>query len=215
MIRLFSIAALLGFLAAYVSATALTFEIKPNEKECFYTDVGVKGAKIAFYFAVQTGGSFDIDYVVSGPTAEHGKERIILQGERERQGDFVFTAEDMGEYRFCFDNSVSTFAEKMVDFEISVENEVRASIPVKEGASAEQISTVEESVIRIANQVSNLNRQQKYFRTRENRNFSTVRSTESRIFNFSLLESGLMIAMAGLQVFIVKMFFTGGRKGYV
>jgi hypothetical protein len=40
-----------------------------------------------------------------------------------------------------------------------------------------------------------------------------VRSTEKRIFNFNLIEGGLMVAMAGLQVFIVKMFFTGGRKG--
>ena len=70
-------------------------------------------------------------------------------------------------------------------------------------------------MIRLSGQVSTLTRQQKYFRTRENRNFSTVRSTEKRIFNFSLLESGLMVAMAGLQVFVVKMFFTGGRKGWL
>jgi len=70
-------------------------------------------------------------------------------------------------------------------------------------------------VLRLSGQISTLTRQQKYFRTRENRNFSTVRSTEKRIFNFSLLESGLMVGMAGLQVFVVRMFFTGGRKGYV
>lgn len=43
-----------------------------------------------------------------------------MEGEKERQGDFVFTATDVGEYRFCFDNSVSTFADKLVDFEITV-----------------------------------------------------------------------------------------------
>jgi hypothetical protein len=32
----------------------------------------------------------------------------------------VFTANDPGEYRFCFNNEMSTFAEKMVDFEIAV-----------------------------------------------------------------------------------------------
>lgn len=31
----------------------------------------------------------------------------------------------------------------------------------------------------------------------------------------NVMETIFMIAMAGLQVFIVKMFFTGGRKGYV
>lgn len=54
---------------------------------------------------------------------------------------------------------------------------------------------------------------QKYFRTRENRNFSTVRSTEQRIFRFSILENLAMVAMAGLQVFIVRFFFQGARKG--
>lgn len=158
-----------------------------------------------------------------------------MDGEKERQGDYVFTANEVGEYRFCFDNSVSTFSDKLVDFEIAVrpqvtllssspgrilttfkvEDEPRANLPQKSGASPEQLSGVEEAVLRLSGQISTLTRQQKYFRTRENRNFSTVRSTEKRIFNFSLLESGLMVGMAGLQVFVVRMFFTGGRKGYV
>lgn len=46
-------------LAVYASATALTYKLVPNEKECFYTFVDKKDAKIAFYFAVQSGGSFD------------------------------------------------------------------------------------------------------------------------------------------------------------
>ena len=54
---------------------------------------------------------------------------------------------------------------------------------------------------------------QKYFRTRENRNFSTVKSTESRIFNFSLIEVLMMAGMAGLQVLVVRFFFQGARKG--
>jgi hypothetical protein len=64
---------------------------------------------------VQSGGSFDVDYSVVGPT-----DKVILDGTKERQGDFVFTAQDQGEYRFCFNNEMSTFAEKMVDFEIAV-----------------------------------------------------------------------------------------------
>lgn len=46
--------------------------------------------------------------------------KLILDGQKERQGDFVFTAETVGEYEFCFSNEMSTFAEKMVDFEIAV-----------------------------------------------------------------------------------------------
>ena len=64
---------------------------------------------------MQSGGSFDVDYIVEGP-----RGKIILDGQKERQGDFVFSANDIGEYSFCFDNEMSTFAEKYVDFEISV-----------------------------------------------------------------------------------------------
>jgi len=228
---------LLGLFTTHASATALTYKLVPNEKECFYTHIEKPGVKIAFYFAVQTGGSFDINYAVYGPAKEPGKERVVLEGEKERQGDFVFTANEAGEYRFCFDNNMSTVSDKLVDFEIAVrpqsrpptntlptdmigytaqvENEARSSLPQKAGATPEQLSGVEETILKLSGQVSTLVRQQKYFRTRENRNFSTVRSTEGRIFRFSLLESGLMVAMAALQVFIVKMFFTGGRKGYV
>lgn len=64
---------------------------------------------------VQSGGSFDIDYAIVGPG-----EKIIVEETHERQGDFVFTAQTVGEYRFCFNNEMSTFAEKLVDFEIAV-----------------------------------------------------------------------------------------------
>ena len=64
---------------------------------------------------MQAGGSFDVDYEVTGPNGKY-----ILDGQRERQGDFVFTANEPGEYKFCFNNEMSTFAEKFVDFEISV-----------------------------------------------------------------------------------------------
>ncbi|GAB7350981.1 hypothetical protein MBLNU459_g1478t1 [Dothideomycetes sp. NU459] len=216
MTPIFALLSFLGLLSSFASATALTYKLAPNDKECFFAFIEQKQAKVAFYFAVQSGGSFDIDYSVHGPTAEPGKEKVILDGEKERQGDYVFTANEIGEYRFCFDNSISTFADKMIDFEIAVENEPRAaSIPSKQGAGSEQTSALEESVLKLSGQLSTVTRQQKYFRTRENRNFSTVRSTEQRIWNFSLIESFMMVGMAGLQVFVVRMFFQGGRKGYV
>ena len=94
-----------------------------------------------------------------------------------------------------------------------VENEQRAQLPSKQGTSPEQTSALEESIYKISSQLSTITRNQKYFRTRENRNFSTVRSTERRIFNFSIIESIMMVTMAGLQVFIVRFFFQGARKG--
>ncbi|KAI9647183.1 hypothetical protein NHQ30_003566 [Ciborinia camelliae] len=106
---------LLACISPLVSATSLTFQLSANEKACFYSHNEKPGSKIAFYFAVQAGGSFDVDFEVVGPN-----ERVIMKEEKERQGDFVFTATEVGEYRFCFDNKMSTFSEKFVDFEIAV-----------------------------------------------------------------------------------------------
>ncbi|EAS31058.3 emp24/gp25L/p24 family protein [Coccidioides immitis RS] len=209
--RLFTfVLGLLAYIVSSVSATALTYKLDASEQACFYKWVDSPPAKIAFYFAVQSGGSFDIDYSVVGPG-----EKVIMEGQKERQGDFVFTAQSVGEYRFCFNNGMSTFAEKMVDFEVAVENEQRAQLPSKPGASPEQASALEDSIFKLSGQLSTISRNQKYFRTRENRNFSTVRSTEQRIFNFSVIEGLMMVTMSGLQVFIVRFFFQGARKGYV
>ena len=98
---------------------------------------------------------------------------------------------------------------------MQVENEARVGLPSKQGSSPEQTSVLEESVFKISGQLSTITRNQKYFRTRENRNFSTVRSTEKRIVNFSVIQSLMIICMGGLQVFIVRFFFQGARKGYV
>lgn len=110
-----TLATLGALLAPLASATALTYKLEAHEKACFFANTENPGTKIAFYFAVQSGGAFDIDYSVVGP-----REKVILDGAKERQGDFVFTATEPGEYRFCFNNEMSTFAEKIVDFEIAV-----------------------------------------------------------------------------------------------
>jgi len=50
-----SLSTLVGFLAlfaSYVSATALTYKLPANTKECFFANVEQKQAKVAFYFAV-------------------------------------------------------------------------------------------------------------------------------------------------------------------
>ncbi|EXJ76500.1 uncharacterized protein A1O5_01008 [Cladophialophora psammophila CBS 110553] len=208
--RLYSILlSLLALAVARVCSTALTYKLGANEKACFFSNVERQGAKIAFYFAVQSGGSFDIDYEVVGPN-----DKRIMAGEKERQGDFVFTAQTAGEYRVCFNNEMSTFADKMVDFEVAVEDESKSALlPQKAGSTPEQTSALEDLVFKISGQLSTVSRMQKYFRTRENRNFSTVRSTEQRIFNFSLIEVCMMVGMAGLQVLVVRFFFQGARKG--
>ena len=109
-----------------------------------------------FYFAVQSGGSFDVDFEIKDPN-----DRVILDGQRERQGDYVFTANTAGEYSFCFENDMSTLTDKLVDFDIMVESEPRREAPAKPGQLKEQTSALEESIYRLNSQFMSIKRTQK------------------------------------------------------
>ena len=50
--------------------------------------VGVgAGLMEGFYFAVQSGGTFEINYSVMDPD-----DKLLLEGAEEKQGDYIFTA---------------------------------------------------------------------------------------------------------------------------
>lgn len=38
-----------------------------------------------------------MDWVITDPS-----DTIVLEGERDRQGDYIFTGNAVGEYSFCF-----------------------------------------------------------------------------------------------------------------
>lgn len=194
--------------------TALTFTLAPNENQCFYIFNEKAYSNVGYYFAVQAGGSFDINYTIKSPN-----KQIIVKEEKQRQGDYLFSADQLGEYEFCFDNEMSTFAEKVVDFEIKTEDEdeskqIKANLP---NAPAENsaVEGMQSSVENIEAKLNSLETTLHYYKTRNNRNQSTVKSTESRIFWFSLFDLGLMIVMGVFQVGVVKYFFQGSRKQLV
>ncbi|KAG6333990.1 hypothetical protein ID866_5095 [Astraeus odoratus] len=176
---------LLAF-AFHAKASALTTSIAPNERLCFYADVDKAGEKIGWvfvviqdaggtyvYFQVQAGGSFDIDFDVKDPN-----EKLLLDGQRERSGDYVLTANTVGEYSFCFENDMSTLTDKLLDFDIMVESEPRREVAAKPGQVSDHTSPLEESVYRLNSMLMSIKRTQRYFHTRETRGFSLVRSTQ-------------------------------------
>ncbi|CAD6582167.1 MAG: hypothetical protein TREMPRED_003230 [Tremellales sp. Tagirdzhanova-0007] len=120
-----------------------------------------------FYFAVQSGGSFEIDYVVMDPD-----DKILLEGTNERQGDYIFTANKV---RFSLAlASAPTFAssysyvvneasisDKLLDFDIMVESEPRRTLSGQQQPLKEHTSSLEESTYKINGLLSSIGRTQK------------------------------------------------------
>ncbi|KAK6458050.1 emp24/gp25L/p24 family/GOLD-domain-containing protein [Scheffersomyces xylosifermentans] len=203
-------------LTQLISASAITFILGAKDKQCYYVFTEKPMTQIGYYFAVQDGGSFDVDYAIKNPRGD-----IIVNEEKQRQGDFVFSAEYPGEYEFCFSNGMSTFADKIIDFEIKFEkddtaNGAKASMPQQPNTKPlAHVESMQATVDKIDHQLDGLLRTLQYYKTRNNRNQATVKSTESRIYYFSIFEVLLMVGMAFLQITIVQFFFKGSRKQLV
>ena len=105
---------------------------------------------------VQAGGTFDIDWEVIDP---HGES--LLSGERDHQGDYIFTANVVGEYTFCFENDMSTITHKLVDFDIMVESEPRRESPARAGQVSDKTTALEESIYRLRNSLTSIDRLQR------------------------------------------------------
>ncbi|ODQ65720.1 hypothetical protein NADFUDRAFT_82701 [Nadsonia fulvescens var. elongata DSM 6958] len=190
-----------------VSATTLTTRLSGNEISCYYTQVDSLKTKLKFFFAVNAGGDYMIHSRVRSPGGK------IMVDNKFKQADYVFQPETTGEYEFCFDNSLSTWDDKLIDFEISVENDLRAELP---GSSKDiETKTIEKHLESLDNKVGLVTTSMRYLKTREFRSMNTVRSTENRIFYFSLIEMILMISISALQVIIVQLFFKGSRASFV
>ena len=193
-----------------VDATVLSYTLGAGATECFYALVTKSDQKVAVYYAVQSGGDYDLDYHITAPKGE-----IMMSGFRERNIDLVFTGYDQGEYAFCLENSgSSSYADKTIDFEVLVENDsVQATMPLKHPLDPEKQGNMQESIFRMTALVGQIERAMKYFHTRESRNMDTVESTESRIFWFAVLQSMAIIGMAMAQVWVIRTFFSSKSGG--
>lgn len=199
-----------------MATAALTFTLGAHETLCYYIFTEKPRTAISYYFAVQSGGSFDVDYTIKNPRGE-----VVVSEDKQRQGDFVINADLAGEYELCFSNGMSTFAEKVVDFDIIFDNDdglndFRANMPDQPNAKPmAHVESMQNTVDKIDLQLDGLLRTIQYYKTRNNRNQATVKSTEGRIYYFSIFEVLLMVGMAFLQITVVQLFFKGSRKQLV
>lgn len=209
-------------LPALVAASPITFELPAGQRECFYTLTSDTDCTVSYYFAVQQGenNDFDIDYEVFAPDDAHTP---VISRSRERQGEWSFVAVHKGEYSLCFYGGKAY--DKIVDVELNhkcpTEDQRDARRQQKkaqrqtDSAQDHLHQSLSDSVDMIERQLSVLERNMQYYKTRNNRNQHTVASTESRIVWFSLYGILLIAGMGFAQVAILQMLFSESRKHVV
>ena len=108
---------------AFVSG--LNFKISPKQELCFH-EITHRGNKVLGFFDVLSWGYGAYVYLhVHGPSG-----REIKKFEAESEGRVEFTAEEDGEYSFCFKNA---YTETEVSFWVNTESDSALADVAKEG----------------------------------------------------------------------------------
>ncbi|KAH3900932.1 related to Protein ERP3 [Saccharomycodes ludwigii] len=203
---------------ATVLPSPVTFELL--DRECLYTLTPSIDCQIDYYFAVQHGeeGDYDINYEIFGPDGVK-----LISRTHERQGEWFFNAEFKGEYKFCFESSKKGLG-KIIDFDVSytcqhmketeqtkLKNMERNKL-LNNLENEQQETKLWDMLDDIERQLSLLERNLEYYKTRTKRNNYTVRSTTKRVFWFSIYSIFLTIAIGIGQILMLKFLFNRSRK---
>merc|ERR1711971_107588 len=101
----------------------MTVEVAAGSEDCFFLPEVRAGQSIELEFQVTSSssatGKNDITARIFSPPPTLS---VMYETELQNDGSFNGEAEENGDYKVCFDNRVSTFSDKIVWFEVNVED---------------------------------------------------------------------------------------------
>jgi hypothetical protein len=193
------------FLLIACAFGSLTFQVEPKTTDCFYVDVN-SGQTVKVIFFVTRGGLLDIDLRIGGPNQEQ-----IYSGMQFESSQFEFVARVGGSHSICWNNEMSRWTAKVVEFEVEIDGkktgEMTAPANKDELLTPGVLTPVEDSIRRIGASLESIQEDQKYLRSREQKHRDTAESTNGRVFWYSVAESVVLVGISLGQVFYLRKFF--------
>ncbi|XP_046975259.1 transmembrane emp24 domain-containing protein 5 [Vanessa cardui] len=195
----------------------MTFSVQAGKMECFYQKVTVNEAIDVEYQVIDaTHGELDISFQMSDPVG-----RVIVADYKKPENGHRHKSLLEGDYRFCFDNSFSTFSEKTVFFDLMIENDDTSEKDYEDdkemelGNAAEtymmRVRDISESVSKLKDNVSTARRLQELLSAHEARDRNLAEDMCSRVMSWSLGQIMLMMVVGVTQVYFLKSLFEDSR----
>ncbi|KAH8830214.1 COPII-coated vesicle protein [Flagelloscypha sp. PMI_526] len=192
-------------------ASAHLIDIDAGKKECFFEDLSTND-KMTVTYQVSGGGHMDIDFWLTDPT-----DKVLSKKIRQSTGSVSITAEKNGRHEYCFSNQMSAIADKVVSFN------VHGVIYIPEDGIiflhslcfrfsfslelADIIAPIEREIRKLSQGLTAVKDEQEYMVLREKVHRNTAESTNSRVKWWSILQSIILFAVVGWQVYYLKSFF--------
>uniref|UniRef100_A0A8C0B1F6 Transmembrane p24 trafficking protein 5 n=1 Tax=Buteo japonicus TaxID=224669 RepID=A0A8C0B1F6_9AVES len=172
--------------------------------------------EVFFLFVSQVldGARLDVDFHLLSPKGE-----TLVFDERKSDGVHTVETED-GDYMFCFDNTFSTVSEKVIFFELILDN------MGEDGQDQEdwkkyvtgtdlldmKLEDILESINSVKARLSKSVQIQTLLRAFEARDRNIQESNFDRVNFWSMVNLGVMVVVSAVQVYMLKSLFEDKRK---
>lgn len=201
----------ISFLVLFLSSiSALTLQVEPKTTECFHQKVE-RNDLLTFEFIVTRGGLLDINLRITSPSGNiiHENLHFFQAGDRASQ---KIVAQEDGIYSFCFDNEMSRWTAKVVNFELTVEGKSQQQQQSNTQLLGESLKPLERSLHTIRRELDKITKEQRYLRVREQVHRDTQENTFVRVYWFSTLESVVLVGMCLFQIYFMRKWFDTDRR---
>lgn len=191
-----------------------TFTLPAGRKECFFQTMK-KDASLEIEYQVLDGAGLDVDFFITSPSAQ-----VVFSDYHKSDGVHTVVDTEDGDYMLCFDNTFSTISEKLVFFELILDNMDRDDEEVEDWKEYVQGTDVldmklEDIMDTINNVKARLGKSvhiQTVLRAFEARDRNIQESNFNRVNLWSVVNVIVMIVISGIQVYLVRSLFEDKRK---
>ncbi|CAG5862545.1 transmembrane emp24 domain-containing protein 5 [Menidia menidia] len=206
-----------GFVALASFSQAMdsdfTFTLPAGRKECFFQTMK-RHASLEIEYQVLDGAGLDVDFHISSPSGH-----MLFNDYRKSDSVHTVEAEEDGDYMFCFDNTFSTVSEKIIFFELILDNVETDEDPDdwKEYVHGTDIldMKLEDIMDTINNVKSRLGKSvqiQTLLRAFEARDRNLQESNFETVNFWSVVNLFVMMVVSAIQVYLVRSLFEDKRK---
>lgn len=212
---LFTLCLLTYLIAIQAHEKQLTITIEPKKQDCFFEKITEKQTVELDYQVIDGGhGDLDITFQTYDP---HG--RILVADFKKSGNTHTLTTQMTGDYKFCFDNTFSSFNTKTVFFEIIIENEDDdfGALEDMEGFNPEEvyelkIEDIQEIVNRVRTHMNKIRQLQDVIKSIEARDRNIAEENYFKVTTFSLVQIIVMAAVGLIQVIMLRSLFDDNSK---
>lgn len=196
----------------------ITINIAAGKEDCFFQQVK-QGETIDIEYQVIDGGHGDLDitFRLSEPQG-----RILYADFKKSENNHRATAEQSGDYKFCFDNTFSSYNTKTVFFELIVENDNDEwgsdediqfnKRDVGDELYEMKVLDIQEVIARVRNHLTKARHFQDLFKSYEARDRNIAEENYFKVNSFSMVQVFIMISVGFIQVVMVKSLFDDRSK---